>query len=197
MLQDVQRPLDWKPWQQLTKTLNQRNAVALQTWHQGAIFTKIADGQEGTHLTCPHCGQAATVVHLLWLCPETKKHFPELDAVDSFELEHGINLEFWAQGLLQLPDHSLATGGAAVQAWGSWTTQDELRLKKQEVVTIGISTTSKDVRVRHFVVAIVHHVLLGGQLYRQGAVITVPGKTWERAWFVFAWLGTMWTSRRW
>ena len=35
------------------------------------------------------------------------------------------------------------------------------------------------------VIAIVHHVLLGGQLHRQGAVVTVlPGKqSWERAWF--------------
>ena len=57
--------------------------------------------------------------------------------------------------------------------------------QRQEVVTVGISTSSKDVCVRHFVVAIVHHVQLGGQLYRRKPVVTVlPGKqTWERAWF--------------
>ena len=126
----------------------------------------------GNNTRTPHCGQAATAVHVLWLCKETNRHFPALSEEDAFELEHGINLEFWAQGLLQIPDLSVSTGGAAAQACGSWTTHDELKLKRQEVVTIGISTTSKDVCVRHFVVAIVHHVLLGGQLYRQGAVIT-------------------------
>ena len=183
LLQEVQKPLDWLPWQRQSKQLNQRSAVALMTWHQGAIFTKVADGEQ--HLTCPHCGQLAASVHVLWLCRETNKRFPKLAAEDLFELEHGVNLEFWSQGLLQLPDLQVSTGGAAVQAWGSWTTHDELQLKRQEVVTIGISTTSKDVRVRHFVVAIVHHVQLGGQLYRQGAVITVlPGRqSWERAWF--------------
>lgn len=37
----------------------------------------------------------------------------------------------------------------------------------------------------YFAVAMVHHTLLGGQLYRQGAVVAIlPGRqTWERAWF--------------
>ena len=182
-LHEIQQPLDWLPWHRQSKQLNQRNAVALMTWHQGAIFTKVADGEQ--HLTRPHCGQEATSVHVLWLCKETNKRFPKLAAEDLFELEHGVNLEFWSHGLLQLPDLQVSTGGGAAQAWGSWSTHDELRLKRQEVVTIGISTTSKDVRVRHFVVAIVHHVQLGGQLFRQGAVITVlPGRqSWERAWY--------------
>ena len=185
MLQEVQQLLDWKPWQRYSKQLNSRNACALMTWHQGAIFTKQADGEHTSHLQCPHCGQPATPVHLLWLCKETNRHFPELSSEDVFELEHGLNLEFWAQGLLQIPPLQVSTGGAAVQAWGSWSTHDELALKRQEVVTIGISTTSKDVRLRHFVVAVVHHVLIGGQLYRQGAVITIlPGtQSWARAWY--------------
>ena len=32
MLQEVQQPLDWMPWKRMQKTLNQRNACALQTW---------------------------------------------------------------------------------------------------------------------------------------------------------------------
>ena len=133
-LQEVQKPLDWLPWQRQSKHLNSRSAVALMTWHQGAIFTKVADGEQ--HLKCPHCGQLATSVHVLWLCKETNKRFPKMEAEDLFELEHGVNLEFWSQGLLQLPDLQVSTGGAAVQAWGSWTTHDELTLKRQEVVTI-------------------------------------------------------------
>ena len=105
--------------------------------------SKPLDTHTHTPLMCPHCGQAATPVHVLWLCNETNKHFPALHANDAFELEHGVNLEFWAQGLLQLPNLAVSTGGAAVQAWGSWTAQDEPKLKRQEVVTIGISTTSK------------------------------------------------------
>ena len=75
MLQDVQRPLDWKPWQRMNQKVNQHDACALQTWHQRALFTKISDSCEGQHLQCPHCAQAATAVHLLWLCKDTTKVF--------------------------------------------------------------------------------------------------------------------------
>lgn len=63
--------------------------------------------------------------------------------------------------------------------------RDEVRPRNSDVVTIGIATTSKDPRLKHCVVALVHHTHIGGELYRQGAVITVlPGKqSMERAWF--------------
>ena len=38
LLQEVQRPLETK-----------RNATALMTWHQGAIFIKFSDGQQHSH----------------------------------------------------------------------------------------------------------------------------------------------------
>lgn len=161
MLGEVQYTLDWRPWQQMNKTLNSRNSAALATWHQGALFTKISDNEDDKHLQCPHCGQKATLLHLLWLCKETNKEFPPLDAKDQFELDHGINLEFWSQGLLMLPRHELATGGAAAQAWGSWTLQDEMKVSNTAVFTIGIAATSKDPRLRHFVVALVQHARLG------------------------------------
>ena len=145
-LQEVQQPLDWMPWKRMQKTLNQHNACALQTWHQGALFTKFSDGMEGQHLMCPHCARPATPVHLLWMCQETKRHFPALSAEDQFELEHGLNLEFWTQGLLMAPALNLATGGASVQAWGTWTTQDEARIEHPHMVTIGIASTSADSR---------------------------------------------------
>ena len=142
------------------------------TWHQGALFTKISDSQE-----CPRCHQPATAVHLLWMCSHTNRAFPALHQDDLFELEHGINLEFWAQGLLQLPLEDQATGGPSVQACRTWSTQDEARIQHPDVVTIGVAPTSTDGRLKHFAVAIVHHTQLGGQLYRQGAVIVIlPGK---------------------
>ena len=169
----------------MNRTLNTQNATALQTWHQGAILTKMSDGQEGQHLMCPHCGQPATAVHLLWLCKETQKRFPALTNEDKIELEHGLNLEFWSQGLLIKPATPIATGGASVQAWGTWTTQDEARIISPDVVSIGISSTSTDCRLKHYAVAIVHHTQIGGQLYRRGAVVAIlPGtQSWERAWY--------------
>ena len=140
-LQEVQQPLDWVPWRRLSKPQN----VAPQTWHQGAIFTKQGESQQGTHLQCPHCQCDATAVHLLWVCPETQKHFPPLDQDDQQEIEKGINLKFWAQGR-----YEISTGGA-VQTWGSWTTHDEALLTNADVVTIGITPTSKDPRLKHFV----------------------------------------------
>lgn len=183
MLQEIQQPLDWLPWKKLARTLNKQNALALQTWHQGAMFTKLSDSQEGQHLQCPHCQQPATAVHLLWLCPVTTKAFPTLLHDDIFELEHGLNLEFWAQGLLQLPKLEISRVGPSVQAWGTWTTQDEARILHPDVVSIGVAITSTDVRLKHYAVAIVHHTQIGGQLYRQGAVIAIlPGRqSWERA----------------
>ena len=52
-------------------------------------------------------------------------------------------------------------------------------------MTIGLSLTSSDPRLKHYVVAIVHHTLIDGQLYRKGAVATIlPGRqSLERAWF--------------
>ena len=72
-LQEVEMPLDWLPWRRLSRQLNKLQNVALQTWHQGSIFTKCADGEETSHLMCPHCKQAAAIMHLLWLCPETQR----------------------------------------------------------------------------------------------------------------------------
>ena len=101
------------------------------------------------------------------------------------QVELGINLDFWAQGLIQLPTYELSTGGAAVQTWGSWTVHDEVVLQDNEKVTIGIASTSTDVRLKHYVVAVVHHAQVDGALYRKGAVTTVlPGaQSLERAWF--------------
>ena len=185
MLGEVQYTLDWTPWRRMNKTLNSRNSTALATWHQGALFTKISDTEEDKHLQCPHCGQKATLLHLLWLCKETKRQFRELDAEDQFELDHGINLEFWTQGLLMMPRHELPSGGAAAQAWGSWTLQDEMKISNTAVFTIGIAATSKDPRLRHFVVALVQHAKLGEELYRLGVVATIlPGhQSLERAWY--------------
>lgn len=83
----------------MARALNSQNATALQTWHQGALFTKLAD----QHLQCPHSRQPATAVHLIWLCKETAKAFLALAQEDLFELNRGLNLEFWAQGLVQVP----------------------------------------------------------------------------------------------
>eukprot|EP00913_Durusdinium_trenchii_P035843 g33540.t2 len=87
--------------------------------------------------------------------------------------------------LLTLPKYELATGGAAVQAWGSWTLQDEMKVSNTSVFTIGIAATSKDPRLRHYVVALVQHAGLGQELYRLGVVATVlPGhQSLERAWY--------------
>ena len=185
MFQELQQPLDWLPWRRLSRQLTKSQNVALQTWHQGSIFTKCADQEESTQLMCPHCHQAATMIHLLWLCPETQKAFAPLDIEDKNEIEQGMNLEFWAQGLMQLPRYELSTGGAAIQSWGSWTIHDEVKLVGHEVVTIGIGVTSADPRLKYFVVAIVHHTAFNGQLFRKGAVTTVlPGhQSLERAWF--------------
>lgn len=185
MLQEVQTTLDWVPWKKMSRTLSQHNACALQTWHQGALFTKTSESTEGQHLQCPHCAQAATPVHLLWMCKETRQHFPALTPEDQFELEHGLNLEFWAQGLVMMPKLNVATGGASVQAWGTWTTQDEAQIPPQDVVSIGIASASTDTRLKRYAVSIVHHTQIGGQLYRQGAVVAIlPGRqSWERAWY--------------
>ena len=142
-----------------------------------------SDGSK--QLICPHCGQEANAVHVLWLCKETQKAFPPLDSEDKKEIEQGINLEFWSQRLLQLPRYELSTGGAAVQTWGSWTIHDEVRLHGTDVVTIGIASTSADPRLKHYVVATVHHTLVDGELYRNGAVTTVlpEQQSIDRAWF--------------
>ena len=60
---------------------------------------------------------------------------------------------------------------------------DEVVLQESDKVTIGIATTSKDVRLKHYVVALVHHTQVDGVLYRKGAVTTVlPGvQSLERA----------------
>lgn len=58
---------------------------------------------------------------------------------------------------------------------------DEITLKPNDAVTIGIAQTSKDIRLRHYVV----HTIFGGELYRVGAISAVlPGRqTIERAWY--------------
>ena len=64
---------------------------------------------------------------------------------------------------------------------GSWPTQDEVRLRNQEIVTVGISTTSHDSRLKHYVVPLVHHTLGG---VPHAAVLCCPAKqAMERAWF--------------
>ena len=185
MLQDVQQKLDWLPWKRMASQANPRTKTALQTWHQGAIFTKVADSDEQGRMTCPHCNQPATAIHVLWLCKQTSRNCSPLDPEDNKELEQGINLEFWAQGLLQIPEAKLSTRGASIQAWGSMTELDAIQLTGHQTMTIGIATTSSDVRVRHYIVTIVHHTIFAGEMFRMGAISTVlPGKqTQARAWY--------------
>ena len=89
---------------------------------------------------------------------ETNRHFSPLPSEAHAELEQGINLEVWSQGLLQ-PAYQISTGGAALQAWGSWTGLDEITLQPHDAVTIGIANASKDSRLRHYVVTILHHMV--------------------------------------
>ena len=177
-LQDIQQPLDWLPWRPLDKQSNNKTRTALQTWHQGAIFTKTAESQEGKRLICPHCSKQADAVHLLWQCKETNRDFPPLPREVQTELEQGVNL-------VQKPAYQVSTGGAAIQAWGSWTGLGEITLNAHDAVTIGVATTSKDSRLRRYVVTILHHTMFGGEMYRMGAISTVlPGRqTIERAWY--------------
>ena len=184
-LDEVQQPLDWLPWRRLARTLSKPQNTALQTWHQGAIFTKIADGEKGKRLICPHCAQEATALHVLWTCKVIKQAFPPLADEDRREIEAGINREFWSQGLVQLPRYEISTGGAAVQTWGPWTVHDEVRLHGIDVVTIGLAPTSADPRLKFFVVALVHHTMIDGELYRKGAVTMIlPGhQSADRAWY--------------
>lgn len=73
MLENIQSPLDWVAWQRLNRLnrqLNKRDATALLTWHQGALFLQLSDSQPHGYLRCPHCQQSATAVHVLWLCKE-------------------------------------------------------------------------------------------------------------------------------
>ena len=90
-----------------------------------------------------------------------------------------------AQGLVQRPPYQISTGGAAIQAWGSWTGLDEITLQPHDAITIGISTTSSDSRLKHYVVTLLHHTLFAGEMYRMGAISTaLPGKqTVARAWY--------------
>ena len=184
-LTEVQQPLDWLPWRRLTRQLTKTQNSALQTWHQGAIFTKIADGEKNKRMMCPHCAQEATAIHVLWTCKVISKSFPPLEEEDRQEIESGLNREFWSQGLLQKPRYEVSTGGAAVQSWGSWTIHDEVKLQGIDVVTIGIAPTSTDPRLKYFVVAVVQHTMIDGELYRKGAVTTIlPGQqSSDRAWY--------------
>ena len=88
-------------------------------------------------------------------------------------------------GLVQRPPYQISTGGAAIQAWGSWTGLDEITLQPHDAITIGISTTSSDSRLKYYVVTLLHHTLFAGEMYRMGAISTVlPGKqTVARAWY--------------
>ena len=111
-LSEVQQPLDWLPWRRLSRTLNKQQNLALQTWHQGALFSKSSEGQEGKRVICPHCQVEATTIHLLWTCPQTQKACSPLDPADKAEVEMGVNLDFWSQGLIQMPTYEISTGGA-------------------------------------------------------------------------------------
>ena len=64
MLKEIQHTMDWKPWQQLSKTLSTRDSAALLTWHQGALFTKASRPH-----SCTSCGFARTPTKnaLCWL----------------------------------------------------------------------------------------------------------------------------------
>lgn len=96
MLEDVQQPLDRVAWNRLKKSLTTRDATALLTWHQGALFLKQSDSQQHGYIQCPQCRAPATAAHVLWVCGETNKHFKKLPDAWEMEITNGVNLEFWA-----------------------------------------------------------------------------------------------------
>ena len=62
-----------------------------------------------------------------------------------------------------------------MEMWGSWSLHDLLPGKKKESLSIGVAATSQDPRLRHLVVAVVHHALKDGELYHGGGA--------SRRWF--------------
>ena len=158
-LQEVQHHLDWLPWRRLDKQSNTKVRTALQTWHQGNLHQ---DGRRTRRQTPP--------MPALWLCCRCNPLALAMQRDQppfATELEQGINREFWAQGLVQRPPYQISTGGAAIQAWGSWTGLDEITLQPHDAITL------------------LHHTLFGGEMYRMGAISTVlPGKqSVARAWY--------------
>lgn len=116
---------------------------------------------------------------------QTNKHFKPLPEEWVFELTHGINLEFWAQGLVSHPQYSIPTGGASVETWGSWSMHDPLPLQKKECLSVGVAATSSDQRIRRIVMAVVHHTLKDGELHRLGCITAILPyeQSFQRAWF--------------
>ena len=109
---------------------------------------------------------------------EMKKHFRFLPEEWEMELTHGVNLEFWSQGLQRQPQFHIATEGTPVETWGSWTLHDALPVQRKECLTIGLAATSQDPRLKHIVAGSMGCELLGTLLTcrRTFACMSCPQK---------------------
>ena len=169
--------LDWSISHKMQKKGQNRDAVALRTWHQAALVT-----HEGAqYKECPHCKVEATPVHLLWLCKWTTAKVGPVDEDWKKEIEAGQHMELWARGFLQLPAWQVQTGRSSLAQWGTWQ-RGPAQMAEGEVVTLVIMATTQDQRSRHFLCGIVHH---NEKFERQGVVsVVLPGRqTPARAWF--------------
>lgn len=107
VLQEIQQPLDWQPWQRhvvLTRECHGPSDLArpfspsLRTTKEDSIRDVHIVDNRPQQFICFGCARKPTrrVLHL-----QPKTFF--------LELEQGINLEFWAQRLLQQQTYDIST----------------------------------------------------------------------------------------
>ena len=151
---------------------------ALLLWHQGGLQTHA----EGHHKLCPLCHERADATHLIWKCRWIQSKAGDLDPDWEAAIQEGQEKEFWARGLIPLPAPTHLKGGDSILTYYTWHNEALQGVPAGHKIVISVQSTSKDLRLKHYVVGVLHYDENNG---RQGAILATPpgAQNPRRAWF--------------
>ena len=161
--------LDWRTYRNLTPKLPEQQRRHLQTWVQGALHFRDAQGPK----PCPICHVPATAKHVLWLC-KWRRNQPHKPLPPEW-LERITNPEeeaLWSKGWIPLEPQEHLHQGHPYQGHGVWKELQPIGPEQYAgfAFTLDATPSHYDTRSQIWVFGLRLHTQTMGQLKRLGAI---------------------------
>ena len=144
----LMRKPDWTVYHRVMRKLKGVARTAVDAWTQGSLRTHTA----GERVLCPLRNVPVTMKHLIWEC---QYHDKPLPADWAQNIQANENTMLWSRGLVEVPDYRLTVGMDSLEVHGVFAHGWPVRVTPSQRLAIGVKPTSKDPRLRRYVVALI------------------------------------------
>ena len=178
----MRRP-DWSIYHKVMKKASVGHKAAINPSTQGSLRAHYG----GERMMCPLCHVPVSMKHLIWQCSYHQQPLP--DEWNQM-IAANENTMLWARGLIDMPAFDPIQGVDSCVVDGIFNHAWPVRIGPHQRLAIGVQATSKEVRLRKYVVAAVATLWHEGgwQLIGQCTAVAPGQATEARAWFFGCWL---------